>query len=90
MAAEDGSNGVWRGDKEGHYSSLIASSLCETAEQKAGRPRKYVSTFLITNDKTKTQQQALPLPRIWYCFQQYKRLHNRLDTISKSFYNIQT
>ena len=56
MAAEDGSNGAWRGDIVGRCSTFIASSFHKSAEQKAGRPRRFaifvaVLTFLIANDK---------------------------------------
>ena len=34
MVAEDGSNGVCRGDTEGHGSTFIASSFSESAEQR--------------------------------------------------------
>ena len=37
---EDGSNGAWCGDLEGCCSTFIASSFCESAEQKAGKPKK--------------------------------------------------
>ena len=46
MAVEDGSNEALHGDTEGHCSTFIASSLRESTEQKAWRPRKYVSRLL--------------------------------------------
>ena len=41
MAADDGSNGVWHDDIECYSSTFIASPFCDSARQKAGRPRRY-------------------------------------------------
>ena len=45
MAAWNGSNGVSFVDKEGRCSTFITSSLCESAEQKAGRLRKHKGSW---------------------------------------------
>ena len=41
MVAEDGNNGAWHGDTEGRCSTFTISLFYESAEQKAGRPKKY-------------------------------------------------
>ena len=47
MVAEDGSNGVWRGEIEGRSSIFIAYPFHESTGQKAGRLRKYESLWLL-------------------------------------------
>ena len=41
MAAEDGSNGVWYGDTEGHCPLLSLLHFRNLPNKKASRPRKH-------------------------------------------------
>ena len=46
MEVEDGKNGVWRADIEGHSPTFIASLFHKsTFQKKAGRPRKYKGSW---------------------------------------------
>ena len=48
MAVENGSNGAWHVEIEGHSSTFIASPFCESARQKAGKSRKYEGSWFLS------------------------------------------